>query len=97
MTLSTPQPTLVLTDTHGVYIPQMWCSDLDQEQSKAIGVDWKDVQTCQAGPNHECYCDAWASILDSCAFTDAKGVKWTLHQDGDLWEVPEGFDFENCQ
>jgi hypothetical protein len=22
-------------------------------------------------------------------------VKWGLHQDGDLWEVPEGFSFED--
>ena len=95
MTSTTLQPSLVLLDAHGVYIPQLWCSDLDQEQSEAIGVDWKDVQACQAGPDHEWYWEAWASIIDSCAFTDADGVTWTLYQDGDLWEVPEGFTFED--
>ena len=59
MTNTTLQPSLVLVDAHGVYIPQLWCSDLDQEHSEAIG------------------------------------VTWTLHQDGDLWEVPEGFTFED--
>ena len=95
MTNTTLQPSLVLSDTHGIYIPQMWCSDLDQEQSEAIGVDWWDVQVCQAGPDHEWYWDAWDSILNSVSITDDDGVTWTLYQDGDLWEVPEGFTFED--
>jgi hypothetical protein len=95
MTKTTLEPCLVFLDAHGIYIPQLWCSDLDQEQSEAIGASWKDVQTCQAGPDQEWYWEAWASILDNVSMTDDNGTTWKLHQDGDLWEVPDGFVFEN--
>jgi len=88
------QPALVLLDTHGVYIPQLWCSDLDQEQAKAIGANWNDVEACKHGPDHEWYWEAWQSILDGVSVTDEHGTTWTLYQDGDLWEVPEGFNFD---
>ena len=88
------QPALVLLDTHGVYIPQLWCEYIDQNQAKAIGADWSDVETCNCGPDHEWYWEAWQSILDSVSMTDEHGVVWTLYQDGDLWEIPAGFNFE---
>jgi hypothetical protein len=67
------EPNLVLLDTHGVYIPQLYCSDADEQWAKDAGVDYSDVQICQAGPDHEWY--------------------WRLHQEGDLWEVPEGYEW----
>jgi hypothetical protein len=74
------EPNLVLSDSHGIYIPQMYC------------VDFKDVQICQAGPDHEWYWEAWQSILDD-AHIVSDGITWRLHQDGDLWEVPDGYEW----
>ena len=88
-----PEPALVLADRHGVYIPQLFCEDITQEEAELLCIDWQDVQTCQAGPEHDWYWEAWDCILQSASFTDKSGTTWTLHQDGDLWEIPEGFTF----
>ena len=88
-----PEPFLVLLDTNGIYIPQMWCNDVTEEQASQINIDWTDVQTCQAGPDHELYWDSWTAILDNAEMKDSDGVLWTLHQDGDLWQVPSTFVF----
>jgi hypothetical protein len=85
-------PNLVLLDTHGVYIPQMYCADLDKHLAECMGVDYQDVQTCQAGPDTEWYWEAWQNILDNAAVVN-DGVTWRLHQDGDLWEVPDGYEW----
>ena len=90
------EPALVLTDSHGVYIPQLWCADLDRDQAEAIGVSWEDVQACQYGPDHEWYWEAWQTIIDCASMTDQHGTTWTLYQDGDLWEVPKGFSFADA-
>lgn len=93
-TQATPQPALVLLGAHGVYIPQLWCDGMDKADAERIGVSWDDVETCLAGPDTEWYWDAWQSILDSASMVDQHGIQWTLHQDGDLWEVPAGFSFD---
>lgn len=88
---------LLISDSQGIYIPQQWCSGLDEIDSFNLGVDWGDVQTCQSGPEAEAYWGAWQAILDSAQITQADGSIWTLHQNGDLWAVrdgvilPEGF------
>lgn len=88
-----PEPVLVLNDAHGVYIPQLWCEDLTEADAKRLQLDWWDVQQCQAGPDAEHYWFAWDNILNNCVMTDDKGITWRLHQDGDLWEVADGFQW----
>ena len=90
----TPQPCLVLDGAHGIYIPQLWCSDITEEECPTLHIQWSDVQCCQSGPDEEWYWEAWQSILDTCHMTDGAGTTWRLHQDGDLWEVPDGFEWE---
>ena len=85
-------PNLVLTDAYGVYIPQRYCNDCDENWANCVGVDYADVQICQAGPDHEWYWEAWQSILDN-AHIESDGIAWRLHQDGDLWEVPDGYEW----
>ena len=84
-------PNLILTDAHGCYIPKMFCNDIDENDALNCSIDYKDVQVCQNGPNHEWYWESWQSILDSFECPDKHGIVWRLHQDGDLWEVPDGF------
>ena len=89
-----PEPALVLGDHNGIYIPQLWCSGIDQEEAALFCIDWEDVQTCQVGPGHDCYWEAWHAIERSASWTDQQGITWYLHQDGDLWAVPEGYEWE---
>lgn len=86
------EPTLVLSDTCGIYIPQLFCSDIDEHWANYAGVDYADVLVCQEGPDHEWYWEAWQAILDNASIT-SDGVTWRLHQDGDLWEVPDGYEW----
>lgn len=83
---------LILSDGHGVYIPQLFCAGIDATDAERMGINFTDVQCCQAGPKprNEWYWEAWQAILDSAAVVDANGVRWLLYQDGDLWEYPEG-------
>jgi hypothetical protein len=53
----------------------------------------EDVLICQSGPDHEWYWESWDAIISNAEWIE-DGVKWGLHQDGDLWEVPEGFSFD---
>lgn len=78
---------LILSDAHGIYIPQLFCADLTQVEAEAMAMDWEDVQICQVGPDSELYWEAWESILDSAEYADPQGVKWRLIQNGDLWEI----------
>ena len=79
---------LILSDHHGVYIPQIYCSDIDEAEANRLGISFADVETCQAGPDHEWYWEAWQAILDSALLVDDNGDRWTLYQSGDLWEIP---------
>lgn len=95
---------LVLSDSHGVYIPQLYCENLSEEESLAMGLRWEDVLCCQSGPDSEHYWDSWQSILDSAEITEPATLKeeeslWTLHQNGDLWQVRSGVelpDYWSC-
>jgi hypothetical protein len=91
--MANPEPCLVCADVWGIYIPQLWCDGIAEADCAPIGIDWRDVQTCQAGPDADWYWEAWQSILDSAAMTDDTGTTWRLYPDGDLWEVPDGFTF----
>jgi hypothetical protein len=86
-------PHIVLNDSHGVYIPQLWCQSIAEWEAETLGIQWSDVQACQAGPDHEWYWEAWQAILDSASMV-SDGTTWRLHQDGDLWEVPDNWDWE---
>lgn len=86
------EPNLILLDSWGIYIPQMFCSDIDEQWAEQANVQMQDVRICQQGPDHELYWDAWNNILDNTEVT-RDGVTWRLHQDGDLWEVPDGYEW----
>lgn len=83
---------LLLSDSHGVYIPQLYCQSLSEEDAKEMSVSYEDVLTCQSGPDEEFYWDAWQGILDSAEITEPATLKeeeivWRLIQNGDLWQV----------
>jgi hypothetical protein len=87
---------LLIGDSHGIYIPQLYCSDISKDDCEALSVCWEDVKTCQSGPDEELYWDAWQSICDSASWEES-GEQWLLLQNGDLWaikaeaEIPEAW------
>jgi hypothetical protein len=83
---------LLLSDSHGVYIPQLFCDGMDKEDADRINVSHQDVLICQAGPEAEHYWEAWQAILDSAEIPELATLKeeeslWRLIQNGDLWAV----------
>jgi hypothetical protein len=87
---------LLLSDSHGIYIPKLWADELSEEEAESFSVRWESILLCQAGPDEEQYWEAWQEILDSAQWEE-DGVEWRLYQSGDLWRVrvdaqlPEGF------
>ena len=87
------EPRLALSDRHGIYIPQLYCNQIDKNIVEEMNVEMEDVLICQSGPDHEWYWESWDLITSNAQWIE-NGVKWYLHQNGDLWEVPEGFSFD---
>lgn len=83
------ESSLILSDHHGVYIPQMFCSGMSQSDAHRIEVSYSDVLACQSGPDHPNYREAWQQILDDARILDTNGRVWRLYQNGDLWEIPD--------
>jgi hypothetical protein len=83
---------LLLSDSHGIYIPQLYCQSLSEEDAEDMRISWEDVLRCQSGPDEELYWEAWQSILDSAEITEPATLSedaslWRLIQNGDLWQV----------
>jgi hypothetical protein len=79
---------LLLSDSHGRFIPQLYCSDISEDDCEDYSVNWEDVQLCQSGPDEELYWEAWQSVCDSASWEE-NGSMWRLLQNGDLWAVKE--------
>jgi len=87
-----PDVLLWLTDARGVYLPRDFATSFERDtrDTYVSGVEAEDWAVLEAGPDHELYWDVWEGVLDSAVITDTNGVKYTLHQDGDLWLIPDG-------
>jgi hypothetical protein len=79
---------LLLGDSHGQFIPQLYCSDISEDDCEDFSISWEDVKLCQSGPDEELYWEAWQSICDSASWEE-NGSEWRLLQNGDLWAVKE--------
>lgn len=77
---------LLLSDSHGIYIPQLYCQTLSEEEAEESGISWEDVLLCQQGPEEELYWEAWQQICDAAEWEE-DGEMWRLLQNGDLWQV----------
>ena len=82
---------LILSDARGVYIPRDFVTGDSNEVEKSHCEKWgikpDDAEILAAGPDHEFYWETWDSVLDEAEFTDDKGNKYRLYQDGDLWGI----------
>lgn len=88
------EPVLLVTDGVGIYLPQEWAVEHQMTAVMDWGIDGTDLMILLDGPEREEYWDAWDDVLRDAEYTDKDGITWTLYHDGDLWAIPEGFDFE---
>lgn len=90
---------IILSDSNGIYIPKIYCDDIDEEEAELMCISWEDVKTCQSGPDCEGYWDAWQTIEQNAEWKDFNGEEWRLLHNGDLWavkanvEIPESWLF----
>lgn len=80
---------LLISDNQGVYIPQLYCQQLTEDDAAEMGVQWSDVVCCQSGLEQDWYWESWQAILDSAEW-DEDGETWRLYQSGDLWQIRTG-------
>jgi len=88
-----PKPDILpwLNDARGIYIPRDFAKSFADRGKSVQGVSAEDWEILDAGPDHYHYWDAWEDVLNNATVTDhVTGITYTLHQDGDLWLVPDG-------
>lgn len=91
------EPILLLDSNRGQYIPQNFA-----EEYAAYGGTWEGIteenrKTLEAGPYEDWYWEAWESVLNNAVLSvthNGETQRYTLHQDGALWLIPEGYDNE---
>lgn len=89
------EPLLWLSDTRGVYIPRDFANSFIDRAKHVAGVDDETWAVLETGPDHEWYWEAWQDVCDDALITDDKGIKYTVHQDGDCWLIPEGMEWSD--
>ena len=90
-----PEPILWLNDARGIYIPRDFASSFVNRDRDVSGVTAEDWQILSSGPDNRDYWDAWSDVLD-CAVVNSEGCKYRLHQDGDLWLIPDGMQWDDA-
>ena len=82
---------LLLDGSWGIYIPQIFATRyLSSADCERCGIDPADAAIL-GNIDHPDYWEAWETVLDKFATDDG----WTLWQDGDLWLLAPGFEFDN--
>jgi len=91
-----PESAICYADSaRGVFIPQHFAESVNR-YTICQWSNWiADLDILCQGPDSESYWDIWCSVLDNLTLTDPDtGVTYRLHQDGDLWLVPEDWQPE---
>ena len=94
-TQTTKEPELLVNDHHGIYIPQYFCQTYRAYITNMEEVK-DDFNICLSGPDNADYWEAWDSLINNVNFTNDKGEKYTignLYESGDLWAIPEGYEW----
>jgi hypothetical protein len=95
MTTNKPEPMLWLSDARGVYIPRDFANSFADRLISVQGVDEENWKILEAGPDHELYWDAWDEVCRDATIIDDVGNKFSIHQDGDYWLIPDGMTWSD--
>jgi hypothetical protein len=75
------QGSLIVSDHHGIYCPQVFAERIDHSAFPGIAADAWEI--LKEGPEHELYWDVWAYEVEGQKSIDGG----TIYQDGDVWIV----------
>ena len=84
---------LFADSARGVYIPQYFAEAVDR--SIVSGIDFGDLAYLAKGPDLEYYWDTWQDVLDKAIIAGRDGKSYTLWQDGDLWLIENGAEYDD--
>jgi hypothetical protein len=90
-----PEVLLWLSDQRGVYIPRDFALSFHHRDVNVKGVSDEDWLILEAGPDHEAYWDTWLDVTEKAMVVTDQGVRYVLWQDGDLWFVPVGMEWDD--
>lgn len=97
-TTKQPEPMLWLDDARGVYIPRDFATSFKDRDQHVSGVSADDWAILEQGPDscsNESYWDVWIEVCDNATVTDENGIKYHLYQNGDLWLIPDGMEWND--
>ena len=95
MNLVKPSMLLWLGDHRGQYMARDFANSFSDRAKNVSGVSEDEWKLLEAGPDAAWHWETWDNVLNNCVVTDDAGVKFRLHQDGDLWLVPEGMEWSD--
>ena len=87
------EPVCIVDGHHGVYVPQIWAQRYGDSAVQSAGVLIADISVLIKGPDSDLYWEAWDNVLNNYCH-EVSGVKHYIQQDGDLFEYPETFQWE---
>jgi hypothetical protein len=92
--MTKPDIVLMLDSARGRYIPRDFAEIVDRKSvSNVLNIHWAILK---AGPDHEHYWDIWQDVEQNAVVT-IDDVRYRLHQDGDLWLVPDGMEWSDSE
>lgn len=87
------EPVCIVDSHFGIYVPQVWAERYGSAAVASAGVNPEDVRVLLAGPDGEDYWDSWGEVLNDYCH-EVAGIKHYITQDGDLFEYPETYQWE---
>lgn len=99
-----PEPIFYLDDHRGIYIPQNFVECTKRECIS--GVDATNLDALAQGPEGGIfavdggtadYWEIWDDVLNNAKVTDSDGTVYFLYQDGALWLIPEGMEYDEAE
>ena len=91
-----PDMMLWLSDARGIYIPRDFATSFADRAKSVTGVSDEEWEILE-NPDHEFYWDAWCDVCNRAIVTDDAGIKFRLWQDGDLWLIPDGMEWDDAE
>lgn len=87
-----PESAILLVDSHhGIYVPQIFAQL--EFNHPLEGVSAEDIEILSSGPDSEYYLDTWEAVGSNAVITSDEGTRYRLHQDEDLWLIPEDYEW----
>lgn len=87
------EPACIVDGGFGIYVPQVWAERYGELAVISAHVDKEDVDILLSGPDHKDYDEAWENVLNNYSH-EVQGIKHYLYQDGDLFEYPETYSYD---